>query len=144
MDVYDYISNHVNVRIQPSNIHGVGLFALRDLEVGDKLFTEWPGESGRYGITQDQLDSLDAGVKAHLYDMFQFGKVNGIWQFNIYLEKDCYWIFKSPSHWINSCSINSEPNIDIDNLTVLKPIKYGNELLTKYGKYQKSNPSRVI
>lgn len=144
MSVYEYIKNNVNVKISPSTIHGVGLFALRDIDVGEVLFTEWEGESGRYQLTQKEIDSLDTGVKTHLYDMFQFSKTDGVWQFNVYLEKNCYWIFKSPTHWINSCSWDSEPNIDIETLRVLKPIKAGTELLTKYGKYQKLKSNRAI
>ena len=76
--------------------------------------------------------------------MFEYSNVDGVWEFNIYLEKDCYWIFKTPTHWINSCSWDSQPNVDLIASKALLHIKNGTELLTKYGKYQKNKPSRVL
>lgn len=144
MTPFDYIREHVNVKIAPSRIHGVGVFALKDIKPGEKLFTEWRDNTGWYALNQQQLDFLNGNVREHLYDMFQFGKVDGVWKFNIYLEQDCHWIFKSPTHWINSCSYDSEPNIDIEKLVSITHIKAGEELLTKYGKYQKNENLRTI
>lgn len=144
MSVYDYIKNNVNVKISPSKISGVGVFALRDIEIGEDLFVEWKGESCGYEITQSELDTFEPSVRAHIYDMFQYNKIDGIWQFKVFLEKDCYWIFKTPTHWINSCSWDSDPNVDLVNLKSIKTIKAGTELLTKYGKYQKNNAFRAI
>lgn len=144
MSVYSYIQEHVNVKIAPSKIHGVGIFALRDIEPGEKLFVEWQYPSGKYNITQKELESIPEGIRSHIYDMFEYSNVDGVWKFNIYLEKDCYWIFKTPTHWINSCSWDSHPNVDLIASKTLLGIKKGTELLTKYGKYQKNRPSRVI
>tara|TARA_B110000977_G_scaffold155340_1_gene197587 strand:+ start:2787 stop:3221 length:435 start_codon:yes stop_codon:yes gene_type:complete len=144
MSVYSYIQEHVNVKIAPSKLHGVGIFALRDIEPGENLFVEWQNPSVKQSITQKQLESLPESIRSHIYDMFEYSNVDGVWEFNIYLEKDCYWIFKTPTHWINSCSWDSQPNVDLIASKALLHIKNGTELLTKYGKYQKNKPSRVL
>jgi hypothetical protein len=144
MSVYSYIQEHVNVKIAPSKLHGVGIFALRDIEPGENLFVEWKNPSVKQSITQKQLESLPESIRSHIYDMFEYSNVDGVWEFNIYLEKDCYWIFKTPTHWINSCSWDSQPNVDLIASKALLHIKNGTELLTKYGKYQKNKPSRVL
>ena len=144
MTPFEYIRDNVNIKVAPSRLHGVGIFALRDILPGENLFNVWEDKTGWYTLTQEELDSLDTKTREHVYDMFQFGEVDGVWKFNLYLEQDCYWIFKSPTHWINSCSYDSNPNIDIERLVSLSYIKAGEELLTKYGKYQKNESLRAI
>lgn len=144
MTPYEYVKNHVNVKISPSTIQGVGVFALRDIEKGEELFVNWTGETGLYHLTESELNSLDYNVKIHLYDMFEYYKIGEDWHFTIFLEKNCHWIFKTPLHWVNSCSWNEEPNIDRDLLITKKTIYSGNELFTKYGKYEKIRKLRTI
>jgi hypothetical protein len=141
MSPYDYLKNNVNVKLSPSKIHGVGIFAIRDIEVGEKIFVNWEGESGLYYITEEELNSLYPNLKSHLYDMFEFMEVDNKWLFGVKLNKNCHWIFKTPLHWVNSCSWNEEPNIDSEKLITTKRILSGQELFTKYGKYEKFKPS---
>ena len=61
MKAYEYIKNYVNVKISPSTIQGVGVFALRDIEKGEDLFVNWTGETGLYQLTESELNSLDYG-----------------------------------------------------------------------------------
>lgn len=146
MNVYNYIKNYVNVKLSPSKIHGVGIFALKDLKENDDIFVNWEGESGIHFITEEELNSLEEEVRLHLHQMFFFKKIDEKWLFQIVLNKDCHWIFKTPHHWVNSCFQNDEPNVDLNTLKVIKKIKKGEELLTKYGKYEKfkSNPATQI
>lgn len=144
MTPYEYIKNHVNIKLSPSNIHGVGVFALRDIKQGEPLFVKWDGKSGDYFLNQDDFFKLDGNVQYHLYDMFSFEEHNGKWDMRIILEEGCHWIFKTPLHWVNSCSWNDEPNIDRDLLIAKKNIYSGSELFTKYGKYEKIRQLRTI
>jgi hypothetical protein len=144
MTAYEYIKNHVNVKMSPSNIHGVGIFALRDIDEGEEIFVNWKGDSGIYQLTESELNSLDYNVKIHVYDMYEFSKIGDEWTFNVNLEKNCHWIFKTPMHWVNSCSWDSEPNIDRNLSIATKKIYRGNELFTKYGKYEKNKLFRTI
>jgi hypothetical protein len=140
---YEYILNHVNVKLAPSKIHGVGVFAIRDIEENEDLFVNWNEESGTYYITEDELNSLPDEVKFHLQQIFLFKKIDEKWLFQIILNKGCHWIFKTPHHWVNSCSQNENPNVDLNTLKSLKKIRCGEEILTKYGKYEKFKSNRT-
>jgi hypothetical protein len=137
MTPYEYINNCVNVKLSPSSIHGVGIFAMKDIEVGDDLFINWMGDSGVYYLTEDEINSVNDSIKSHLYNMCEHTKLDDKSVFKFYLNKNCHWIFKSPLHWVNSCYDNMEPNIDRVTLKCIKKIKEGDELLSKYGKYNK-------
>jgi len=141
---YEYIKNHVNVKLAPSKIHGVGVFALKHISFGDDLFVEWKGKSGMYHITQSELDSLDSNVKFHLLEMCTFEKINEEYHLFFYLNENCHWIFKTPLHWVNSCSFNESPNVDKDKMKANRNIRMGEELFTKYGKYEKFKSNRTI
>lgn len=144
MTPYEYIKNHVNVKLAPSKIHGVGIFALKTIEVGEKLFVEWPVESIECFLTHNEFYTLDKNVQNHLYDMFEFEKTNDEWKMKIVLEKNCHWIFKTPLHWVNSCMWNETPNFDKETMVVTKRILIGEELFTKYGKYDKFIRTNII
>ncbi len=144
MTPYEYIKNHVNVKVQPSIIDGVGVFALRDIQENEELFKLWEGESGEYTLSDEQLNTLDTDVKMHLLNMYGYKEVNGNYTMFVILNKDCHWIFKTPLHWVNSCSWDSEPNLDKEKLIAKKFIKKGEEILIKYGKYDKFKRTRTI
>jgi hypothetical protein len=144
MTPYEYIQKCVSVKISPSNIHGVGIFAIRDIEPEEKLFVNWEGESGLYYLTESEVNTFDINVKSHLYDMFEYIKKDGQWLFMVYLNKDCHWIFKTPLHWVNSCMQNEFPNFDKEHMVATKRILSGEELFTKYGKYDKFVRTNII
>lgn len=142
---YDYIKNHVNVKLAPSSIHGVGIFALRDIEKGEKLFVEWNGETGQYFLNEHEFNAFDEKVKEHLSQMFGYVKDGEqIYKMSIVLNKNCHWIFKTPLHWVNSCGIDGEPNLNRETLTTTKFIKAGEEILLMYGKYNKFKKTKTI
>lgn len=144
MTPFEYVKKYVNVKLAPSKIHGVGIFALRDIEIGEKLFVEWPYESIEYFLSPNEFSDLDENVQSHLYDMFEFKNNDDEWKMKIILEKNCYWIFKTPLHWVNSCMWNQTPNFDKETMIVTKKILSGEELFTKYGKYDKFIRTNII
>jgi hypothetical protein len=144
MTPFEYLKNHVNTKLAPSKVHGVGIVAMRDLEIGESVFTNWEGESGVYYLTEDELNSLDVNVKSHLLDMFEFTMIDGKIMYMMHLTKNCHWIFNTPIHWVNSCSYNESPNFDRITLKTITKIKAGDELYTKYGKYGKFKSINII
>ena len=144
MTPYEYIKKYVNVKLASSSMHGVGVFAMRDIEVGEDLFVNWEGESGVYYLTEDDLNSVNDTTKSHLYNMCEYTKLDDKSLFKFYLNQNCHWIFKSPLHWVNSCYDNMLPNIDKTTLKCIKKIKEGDELLSKYGKYNKFNSYKTL
>lgn len=144
ISTFEYVKKYVNVKIAPSKIHGVGVFALRTIEIGEPLFVEWVGDTDEYFLNHTDFSNLDENVQNHLYDMFEFEKINDEWKMKIILEKNCHWIFKTPLHWVNSCSWNDTPNFDKQTMLATKRILSGEELFTKYGKYDKFIRTNII
>ena len=50
MKIIEYLTNHIKTDLAPSPIHGIGTFALRDIEVGEPVFYLWPKESRIYTL----------------------------------------------------------------------------------------------
>lgn len=144
MTPYEYIRNHVNVKLDVSKIHGVGVFALRNIEKDEDLFKTWGGESGEYFLTTEEINSLDYDVRYHIFNMYGYKKIDDNYRISIILNNGCHWIFKTPLHWVNSCSFDEEPNLDFDNLKSKTFIKKGEEILGKYGKYNKFKRIKTI
>jgi len=144
MTAYEYIKKYVNIKLEPSIINGVGVFALRDIQKDEELFKYWEGESGEYTLTDGELNSLDVSVREHLLNMYGYKKIDGNFTMFVILNKDCHWIYKTPLHWVNSCAWNDTPNMDRDSSVANKAIKKGEEILLKYGKYDKFKRTRTI
>jgi hypothetical protein len=56
-------------RVQPSPLHGVGLFAIRRIPAGTELFPELRQTTG-YALSARELSSLPPGVRALVRDYF--------------------------------------------------------------------------
>jgi len=144
MTAYDYINKFINVKLCPSNIDGVGVFALRDIQKDEELFKVWGGESGEYTLSNSELDSLDENVRLHLFNMYGYKEIDQKFQMFVILNNNCHWIFKTPLHWVNSCAWDEIPNIDRETFRATRFIKKGEEILIKYGKYNKFKRIRTI
>lgn len=144
MTAYEYIRDCVNVKLDVSRIQGVGVFALRDIEEGEEIFKVWEGESGEYTLTELELNSLDERIREHLFNMYGYKQIDGQYQMFVILNKGCHWIFKTPLHWVNSCGWDETPSVDKETLIVKKFIRRGEEILAKYGKYNKFKQTKTI
>ena len=144
MTAYEYIKNYVNTKLQPSPINGVGVFALRDIQKGEEVFKLWDGKSGEYTISTEELNSFENDIRMHLLNMYGYKKIEDEYKMFVILNKDCHWIFKTPIHWVNSCGHNDTPNVDNNTLKAIRTIKKGEEILFKYGKYDKFKKNNVI
>jgi hypothetical protein len=144
MDAYNYIKNCVFVKLKPSNISGVGLFAIKDIPENTLLFEIWQGDSGYYPITQKQLESLDQEVSSHIKDIFilseDFPNDTDIY---VKLTKGFHWIFIEPYLFINSGFYQKKSNVDKDTMKSSKFIKNGEELLSNYERYEKFKKSLI-
>jgi len=60
-------------RLRPSSIHGIGVYAIRDIPKGKNPFQTLPTYGGRRGyvrITDEELDALPAGLSRLLRALF--------------------------------------------------------------------------
>jgi len=138
MDAYDYIKNCVYVKLKPSKISGIGVFALRDIKEDTLLFQLWEGETAFYPISQKQLYELDDELRQHIQDLFiyssDFPKDTNIY---VKLTNGCHWIYTNPYLFINSGYYENKSNVDKDSMRSLRFIKKGEELLSNYPRYEK-------
>ena len=144
MTAYEYINQYVNVKLKPSIIQGVGVFALRDILKDEELFKVWEGESGEYPLSDKELNSLDEDTKAHLFNMYGYKEIEGRYIMFVILNTNCHWIFKTPLHWVNSCGWDEAPNLNRETMKATRFINRGEEILIKYGKYDKFKRTRTI
>lgn len=137
MDAFSYIKNKVYTRLKPSRIEGVGVFALRDIPSLTPVFEVWKGESGAYSITEEQMQELPRELRLHIKSVFTYGP-NFPKDSNTYisLRNGCHWIYQSPYFFVNSG--DSSYNIDKHTHTTVKDIKAGQEILSNYGRYERS------
>jgi hypothetical protein len=128
MDVYDYLSNHIITDIAPSPIHGIGTFALRDLEVGEQLFNVWKNESRIYTLEPDEFKTLPNYVKRMILKSYENKPEYPVFWFRLF--QDCYFNLANPIVYTNT----KEENGNFDSITkkVIKPIKAGEEILGTY------------
>lgn len=55
---YDFLKNGVMTRIRPSKVHGIGVFAIRNIKKGEIVFPCWWGKTGIYDISKSEFDSF--------------------------------------------------------------------------------------
>lgn len=136
MDVYSYILNHVYVKIKPSRLQGVGLFAIRDIPKDTFLFERWTGATGTYPIPERYLRELPVELYLHIKDIFLYAP-NFPLNTDTYVDltNGCHWIYTTPYYFVNSGL--DKANIDKDTQKTLRNIKAGEEILSNYGRYER-------
>jgi hypothetical protein len=140
MNAFDYIKNHVFVKLKPSRIAGVGVFAVKDIPNNTLVFKDWEGETGIYPISQNEINLLDEDLQTHLLDLFQYSN-NFPSDTNLYVRliKGFHWIYTNPYLFVNSGLKEKKSNLDKDTGKSIKFIRCGEELLSNYGRNDRFN-----
>lgn len=126
--VFSHLHKNVKTEIKPSPIHGVGVFAIRDIQKGEQVFEPWVGKTGAYPIPNDVFNQLHPKV------------IDLIGRY--FITPDCGYkvirLFNGVnfvSHTICFCNSSypneSDANIGIDGVA-LRDIKEGEEVLEYY------------
>jgi len=132
-DVVEYL-NSIKTEILPSNLHGIGTFAFRNIEVGDYVFPHWKNETGLYKINLENIDNFY--FKQNVLSKYFRVDKNIM---SVFLIQNCH--FLSPwKHFVNH-SIN--PNIDYYGNCII-PIKKGDEVVRNYGEYDNINEIKYL
>ena len=77
-----YLKNEIWFRTRPSSIHGVGLFAIRDIPKGTDIMVEFDGEGKtEFSIEKDQMLDIHPNIKQLWIDHWAG---DDVWQ-HIYL-----------------------------------------------------------
>lgn len=136
MTPFSYIANKVFVKLKPSKISGVGVFAIRDIPTSTFLFEEWQGETGCYPIKEEELKTLPPELYSHIKDIFLYSPdFPSDTDTYVTLTKGCHWIYTSPYYFVNSGF--TKANMDKDTLLSTRNIREGEELLSNYGRYER-------
>ena len=127
-EVIYHLSKNIKTEISISNIDGVGVFAIKDINKGEQVFPIWEFESGMYIVPNNRMNEIPNEVKNLLHKYF----INGECGFKILrLFKGLNFLFHGFSY-CNSAYPNIE-NVNIDNNGfALKDIKAGEEILEWY------------
>jgi SET domain-containing protein len=126
--VIDHLEMNVKSKIAPSPIHGIGVFAIKDIKKGEQVFPQWDGETGVYMLPKDKLKNLPEGVQ-DLLDMYFINEDCGYKLFRLF--KGINFICHSVSY-CNSAYPNEENiNITTDGVAT-RDIKAGEEILEWY------------
>ena len=135
MSPFSYIKNNVFVKLKPSRIAGVGVFAVKDIPADTLIFSEWEGETGVYPISQNEIDSLEYDLQIHIRDLFQYSN-NFPTDTNLYVRliNGFHWIYTNPYLFVNSGLNEKKSNMDKDTGKSTRLIKCGEELLSNYGR----------
>lgn len=111
------LNERVKTRLAPSPLHGVGVFALRDIAKGQKLYADAVPEV--YAVRYANFDKLFPEVRELLLERWP-GVVSG--------ENFVY-----PTERVQAFLNHSEtPNYSAFNDTLLRDVKAGEELCEDY------------
>jgi len=133
MTAYEYLTQCVMTRLRPSSVHGIGVFALRDIKAGEHVFEVWKGETGMYIITNDEYNSLSPELKEYLFAMY--GPTGCL-----KLYHNCHFVLITPQYFTNTQY--DKGNVDCSTYCALTDIPCGAELFSNYGRG--NNHTRTI
>ena len=130
MNVLEYISNSIKSCAKPSKIHGIGLFALTDIEKGEEVFPKWEGKTGWYSVKLKLAKKLPEDVLFYILRSFGSDIIDDNSNVRFMLTKDCNFLFSNPIAFVNTKGILG----NIDSLTglAIRNIKKGEEILGTY------------
>lgn len=128
MKPFEYLRDFIKTDIAPSPIHGIGTFALSDIEVGETMFVRWDGESNIYTITKDEFEQLPDYTKQMVLKSYENPPQYPFIWFRLY--KDCYWNLANPWAFVNTKE--EDGNIHSVDKVALTTIKKGEELFGTY------------
>ena len=111
------LNEYVKTRIAPSSVHGVGVFALRDIKQGEKLYTDMRPKI--YTLPYAEFNELNKEVREYLLERWP-QVVNGS-------------AFGFPDTRIQAFMNHSDaPNYDAHTDVALTDIKAGEEIFEDY------------
>ena len=134
-DILDYLKNNILIRVDSSDLHGVGIFAIRDLKKDTKIeqakIHGTPGWEGSYNVSKDYLKE-NLPKSTYEYIRMWSGDIEGRNIMTLILPT---LMTGQTSMYVNH---SDEPNAIYHNLemTLLKDVEKGEEITIDYGDYE--------
>jgi len=121
MDTPFYINNTVYCRLAPSGIHGVGVFAIRDIPKGQAITDYHGGGFYSYEVSKEEFNKIEPEIQTLIRQQTIFeGTIK----------------FDSPnSHQILEVFMNHSKEPNSDGKITLREIKKGEELTKDYSEF---------
>jgi hypothetical protein len=129
-EVIKHLSENIKTKIDVSSIHGVGVFAIRDIKQYEEVFPIWNYESGIYLIPNDKLSEIPNEV-VELLDMYFINDDCGYKVIRLF--KGFNFLFHGFSYCNSAWPDNNKVNITNDGIAMMD-IKAGEEILEWYHK----------
>lgn len=127
-EVINHLKTNIKTKMSVSNIHGVGVFAIRNIKSGENVFPIWDKKSGIYVIPNNRLNEIPNEV-LELMDMYFINEECGYKIIRLF--NGFNFLFHGTS-FCNSAYPN-ELNININNDGIaIKDISEGEEILEWY------------
>lgn len=126
--ILHHLKHNIKTEIKSSNIDGIGIFAIKDIKVGEDVFPQWNYESGVYVIQNSRFSEIPQEIQ-QIVDRYYISRVDG---FRIIR------LFKGQNFFYNSfCFCNSSyPHLENTNISnegiALRDIQKGEEILEAY------------
>lgn len=123
-----HLKHHVKTKMGVSPIHGVGMFAIRNIKKSEVIFPDWVFKSGIYAIPNDRLIELPPAV----LDLISIYFTNEECGYKgVKLFEGMNFICNSLSYCNSSWPEPQNTNIDNQGLAT-RDIKSGDEILMWY------------
>ena len=129
-EVIKHLSTNIKTKIGVSSIHGVGVFAIKDIKQYEEVFPIWDYETGIYLIPNDRLNEIPKEV-VELLDMYFINEECGYKVIRLF--KGFNFTFHGFSYCNSAWPDNNRVNITNDGIA-MKDIKAGEEILEWYHK----------
>ena len=138
MTPFDYLNTSIKSYQRVSSLHGIGLFALIDIQKGEYLFPLWEGKTDWYKIKFGESKKLPREVLSYILRSFANVIEDDNSDIRFRLVKDTNFLFTNPLCLLNSKEENG--NVDSQHGIALVDIKKDEEL---YGNYE-YKPKKIL
>ena len=127
-EVIYHLSKNIKTKIGVSNINGVGVFAIKDISEGERVFPTWEHDTGLYLIPNDKLYLIPNEVR-NLLDAYFINDECGFKLIRLY--KGLNFLFHGFSYCNSAWPTKENQNMS-DKGIALRDIKAGEEVLEWY------------
>lgn len=129
-EVIYHLSKNVKTKLAVSNIDGIGVFAIKDINQYEEVFPVWELDSGIYVIPNDRMDDIPNEV-VELLDMYFINDECGYKVIRLF--KGFNFLFHGTSYCNSAWPNENKTNITNNGIAMVD-IKAGDEILEWYHK----------
>ncbi len=122
MKLIKYLNETVWCKLGSSPIHGVGVFAIRDISKGQELSDNYYNSEHKvYDMTLDEFNNILPDIKALILDRTLYPK-----------DTTTFKVFSPNNDQILQSFINHAHNANSDGIRAIRDIKRGEEITEDY------------